>query len=68
MSSGHIGVEGFDGVGSCHFAVFFVHVVGSGAGVVTDPDTKILHFERTLFVDLMRHISIASSSPGFFPP
>ena len=52
MSSSHVGIEGFHGIGSCHLSVFFVHVVGSGAGIVTDPDTKVLDLERTLLVDL----------------
>lgn len=52
VTGGHVLVESLDGVGSRHLAVLLVHVVGAGAGVVTDPDTEVLDLEGALLVNL----------------
>jgi len=51
MSRGHILVEGLGGIGAAHLTVLLVHVVCAGAGVVTDPDAKVLDLEGSLLVD-----------------
>lgn len=56
MAGSHILVESLDSVGAGHLTVLLVHVVGSGAGIVTDPDTEVLDLEWALLVDLkVRH-------------
>jgi hypothetical protein len=52
VTGGHILVESVDGVGAGHLTVLLVHVVGAGAGVVTDPDTEVLDDLGALLVDL----------------
>lgn len=52
MPGGHILVESLDGVGAGQFTVFLVHVVGTTARVITDPDTEVLNFQGSLLVDL----------------
>lgn len=52
MTGGHILVESIDGGASGHLAVLLVHVVGAGARVVADPDTKVLDLLRALLADL----------------
>lgn len=39
-------------------SVLSVHVVGTTAGVIAEPDTKVLHLQRGLLVDLQ------PASPG----
>ena len=51
MSSCHILVQSLDSIGAAHLSVLLVHVVGAGAGVVSDPDAKVLDLERSLLVD-----------------
>jgi hypothetical protein len=52
MSGGHVLVESLDGIGSGHLTVLLVHVVGTGAGVVSNPDTEVLDLEWALLGDL----------------
>jgi hypothetical protein len=52
MASSHILITGTDGFHTRHTAVFLVHVVSAGAGIVTKPDTKVLDLFRALFKDL----------------
>lgn len=52
MPGGHILVESLDGVGAGQFTVFLVHVVGTAARVITNPDTEVLNFQGSLLVDL----------------
>lgn len=52
VTGGHVLVEGLDGVGAAHLTELLVHVVGTGAGVVTNPDAEVLDLERALLVDL----------------
>lgn len=53
VTSGHVLVEGLDGVGAGHLAVLTVHVVSAGARVVADPDADVLDLEGVLLVDLV---------------
>jgi hypothetical protein len=53
VTGGHVGVEGLDGIRPGHLAVLLVHVVGAGAGVVTDPDTEVLDLLGVLLADLI---------------
>ena len=52
VSGSHVLVESLNGICSGHLTVLLVHVVSSGAGVVSNPDTKVLDLERALLVDL----------------
>jgi len=52
VTGGHILVEGIDGGDTGHLTVLLVHVVGTGARVVPDPDTEVLDLLGTLLVDL----------------
>jgi hypothetical protein len=52
VTGGHVLVEGDDGVASGHLSVLLVHIVGTRARVVSDPDTEVLDLERVLLVDL----------------
>lgn len=61
----HVLVKSLDGLGAGHLAVLLVHVVGTGAGVVADPDAEVLDLERVLLVDLWsRHVSFHRLDPG----
>ena len=50
VASGHVGVEGLDGICPRHLAVLLVHVVGTGARVVADPDAEVLDLLGVLLV------------------
>lgn len=52
MAGSHVLVEGLNGVGTAHLTELLVHVVGTRARVITDPDTEVLDLERALLVDL----------------
>ena len=52
MASSHVLVEGLDGVRTSELTELLVHIVGSRAGVVTEPDTEVLDLQRFFLVDL----------------
>jgi hypothetical protein len=52
VTGGHILVESIDGGDTGHLTVLLVHVVGTGARVVPDPDTEVLDLLGALLVDL----------------
>lgn len=54
MTGSHILVQGLDGISPRHLTELFVHVVSSGARVVTDPDAEVLDLQGALLVDLNR--------------
>ncbi len=54
VAGSHVRVESLDGICSRELTVLLVHVVGAGAGVVSDPDTEVLDAQRVLLVDLSR--------------
>lgn len=52
VAGSHVLVQSLDGLSAGHLTVLLVHVVGTGAGVVADPDTEVLDLERVLLGDL----------------
>jgi hypothetical protein len=52
VTSSHVLVQRVHGICTGKVAVLLVHVVRSGTGIVTDPDTEVLHLERLLLKDL----------------
>jgi len=52
VTGGHVLVKGIDGLGPGHLAVLLVHVVGTRARVVADPDTEVLDLLRPLLMNL----------------
>jgi hypothetical protein len=52
MSGCHILVHSLNSICSRHLTVLLVHVVGTRAGVVSDPDTEVLDLHGALLVDL----------------
>ena len=62
MSGSHVLVHSLDGIRSRHLAVLLVHVVGAGAGVISDPDTEVLDLQWALLRDLT--VSLGIGFPG----
>ena len=52
VARGHVEVERLHSVGTRHFAILLVHVVGSRARIIADPDAEVFHAGGPLFVDL----------------
>lgn len=52
MTGSHITVALSDSSRHSQVAVLTVHVVGSGARVITQPDTEVLNLQWSLFMDL----------------
>lgn len=52
VAGGHVLVQTLDGVGAGEVAELLVHVVGTGARVVTEPDAKVFNLEGLLLGDL----------------
>lgn len=52
VAGGQVLVHGLNSLAPGHLAVLLVHVVGTRARVVTDPDTEVLDLEGVLLVDL----------------
>jgi len=53
VTGSHVLVESLNSLGAGHLTELLVHVVGTGARVVADPDTEVLDLEGTLLVDLL---------------
>ena len=64
MSSCHILVQSLNRISSRHLSVFLVHVVSSGARIVSNPDAKVLDFHWSLFMDLWGRIVLAEQLAG----
>lgn len=60
MSGSHVLVQCLDGFGAAHFSVLLVHVVGTRARIVADPDAKVLDLERALLMDDIEGHNLAS--------
>jgi hypothetical protein len=60
VAGSHILVQSVDSGNTGHLTVLLVHVVGTGARVVADPDTEVLDLLWALLVDL-GHVSRLSS-------
>ena len=56
VAGGHVLVEGIDGLAAGHLAVLLVHVVGTGARVVADPDTEVLDLLGVLLMNLQARV------------
>jgi hypothetical protein len=52
VTGSHVLVKSIDGGDAGHLAVLLVHVVGTGARVVLEPDTEVLDLLGLLLVDL----------------
>ena len=52
VSSSHVLVQRLDGIRPRKLAELLVHVVRARTRIVTQPDTKVLDFQRFLFMDL----------------
>lgn len=52
VTGSHIRVQGLDSIGSGELTVLLVHVVCTGARVVSQPDTEVLDLLGVLLVDL----------------
>jgi len=52
MPGSHILVQALDGISPGEFTILLVHIMGSRTRVVSEPDAKVLDFERFLFVNL----------------
>lgn len=52
VAGGHVLVESIDSLASRHLTELLVHVVCTGARVVTDPDTEVLDLCGALLMDL----------------
>lgn len=53
MSGSHILVHGLNSICSRHLTVLLVHVVGTRARIVPDPDAEVLDLQGALFADLV---------------
>lgn len=51
VAGSHVLVESLNSLGTAHLTELLVHVVGTGARVVADPDTEVLDLEVTLLGD-----------------
>ena len=51
VAGSHVLVESLNGLGTAHLTELLVHVVGTGARVVADPDTEVLDLQVTLLGD-----------------
>ena len=52
VAGSHVLVERLDGIRTAELTELLVHVVGSGAGVVAEPDTEVLDLQGLLLMDL----------------
>jgi hypothetical protein len=53
VSGGHVLVHGLDGLSSGKSSELLDHVVGTGSGVVSEPDGEVLDLQGLLLVDLL---------------
>ena len=63
MAGSHVLVERLDGVGAAELTELLVHVVGTGARVVAEPDAEVLDLQRLLLVNLEAHVPRTAVSP-----
>ena len=52
VAGSHVRVASLNSGVAGQLTVLLVHVVGAGAGIVTDPDTEVLDLKGLLLVDL----------------
>jgi len=53
VAGSHVRVASLNSGVAGQLTVLLVHVVGAGAGIVTDPDTEVLDLKGLLLVDLI---------------
>ena len=69
MTGGHILVQSINGSDARHLTVLLVHVVGTGARVVADPDTEVLDLLGALLGDLTLSAAMLYAwSLGYYTP
>lgn len=51
VTGSQVHVEALDSFSAAHGTEFLVHVVGTGTGVIAQPDTKVLHLHGLVLVD-----------------
>lgn len=51
VTGSQVHVEALDGFGAAHGTEFLVHVVGTGTGVIAQPDTEVLDLQGLVLVD-----------------
>ena len=66
MPGSHILVQSVDSGDARKFSVLLVHVVGAGAGIVSDPNAEVLDLEGLLLMDLYSTHSPFSHHPNDF--
>lgn len=67
VAGSHVLVKTLDRICTAEITELLVHIVGSRARIIAQPDTKVLHFQRLLLVNLKRHVeTTAISAP--IPP
>jgi len=54
MPGSHVLVQALDSIRTAKVTEFLVHVVRSRSRIITDPDTKVLDFQRLLLMNLPR--------------
>lgn len=55
MSGSHVTVALSDGAAHAEIAVFTVHVVHARAGLIAQPDTKVLDLDWALLCDFLEN-------------
>lgn len=68
VTSSHILVESLNSLGTAHLTELLVHVVGTGARVVAEPDAEVLDLKRTLLGDLEVVVISSNSISAEFTP
>ena len=63
VAGSHVLVERLDGVRTAELTELLVHVVGTRARVVAEPDTKVLDLQRLLLMNLDEHVPRTAVSP-----
>lgn len=58
----HVHVKGINGSVQGNIAVFTVHIVSAGTGVVFDPDAVVLHVTIILLSDLKRNNKVKNNN------
>ena len=63
MAGSHVLVEGLDSISTRELTELLVHVVGTAARVVADPDAEVLDLQRLLLMNLEWHVQMTAISP-----
>ena len=63
VTSSHVLVERLDSIRTAKLTELLVHVVGTAARVVADPDAEVLDLQRLLLMNLEWHVQMTAISP-----